>query len=419
MVACTGMIARGYISGVNFCVADALARFVAPVVVVAAAATMISPIDPPPLDAQRPGQSPAVRLATEANPLAGRPFYVDPISRAMAAAKSANPPSPELTIIANTPQAYWLDHAFPTATVAGTVSRYAGAAQAAGAMPILVLYAIPHRDCGSFAAGGFATAAGYRGWIDAVAAGLGALPAAIILEPDALAMADCLSPEQRQERFDVLSYAVDTLTQNPAAAVYVDGGHSRWVSAEDMAGRLNAVGVDRARGFSLNITNYYTTEEEIGYGETISALTGGAHYVIDTSRNGAGPLPDAPLSWCNPDGRALGVAPTTATYEVGLCNNASDSRLAVLGACGDSTTFIAADDDGCTGGAPYTSKVSWAATAGTTYYIAIGSYVEGGVVLSIDPDQIHTPGIYVQRIVQGQNYVKHIERRTTRPRESN
>lgn len=82
------------------------------------------------------------------------------------------------------------------------------------------------------------------------------------------------------------------------------------------------------------------------------------------------------------------VAPTTATYEVGLCNNASDSRLAVLGACGDATTFIAADDDGCTGGAPYTSKVSWAATAGTTYYIAIGSYVEGGIVLSIDPDQI-------------------------------
>ena len=43
MVACTGMIARGYISGVNFCVADALARFVAPVVFVAAAATLILP----------------------------------------------------------------------------------------------------------------------------------------------------------------------------------------------------------------------------------------------------------------------------------------------------------------------------------------------------------------------------------------
>ena len=254
-----------------------------------------------------------MRLSADANPLAGRPFYVDPISRAMTAAKNANPPSPELTTIANTPQAYWLDHAFPTSTVASTVSRYAGAAQAAGAMPILALYAIPYRDCGSFAAGGFATAAGYRGWIDAIAAGLGDLPAAIILEPDALAMADCLSPDQRQERFDLISYAVDTLTRNPAAVLYVDGGHSRWVSAEVMAERLNAVGVDQARGFSLNITNYYTTEEEIGYGETISALTNGSHYVIDTSRNGAGPIPDAPLSWCNPEGRAMGVAPTTAT----------------------------------------------------------------------------------------------------------
>lgn len=256
---------------------------------------------------------PAVRLVSEANPLAGMPFYVDPISRAMAAAKNASPPSPELTAIANTPQAYWLDHAFPTGTVGNTVSRYAGAAAAAGAMPVLTLYAIPHRDCGSFAAGGFASAAGYRGWIDAIAAGLGDLPAAVILEPDALAMADCLSADQRQERFDLLSYAVDTLTRNPAAAVYVDGGHSRWVAAEEMANRLNAVGVDQARGFSLNITNYYTTDEEIGYGETISALTNGSHYVIDTSRNGAGPVPDAPLSWCNPKGRALGVSPTTAT----------------------------------------------------------------------------------------------------------
>ena len=80
-----------------------------------------------------------------------------------------------------------------------------------------------------------------------------------------------------------------------------------------MADRLNQVGVSKARGFSLNITNYYTTEEQIGYGEMISGLTGGSHYVIDTSRNGAGPLPDAPLSWCNPRGRALGAQPPTDT----------------------------------------------------------------------------------------------------------
>jgi endoglucanase len=259
------------------------------------------------------GSSPTVRLASEGNPLAGQTFYVDPISVAMRAAKNASPPSPELNTIANTPQAYWIDEAFPAATVDNTVGRYAGAAQAAGALPIFAVYAIPHRDCGSFAAGGFGSAAGYRQWIDAIAAGVGGMPAVFILEPDALAMADCLSPDQQQERFDLISYAVDTLTANPAAVVYVDGGHSRWVSVDVLASRLNQVGVERARGFSLNTANFYTTEEQIGYGEAVSGLTNGAHYVIDTSRNGAGPIENDPLNWCNPGGRALGVAPTTNT----------------------------------------------------------------------------------------------------------
>lgn len=257
--------------------------------------------------------SPEVRLVDDSNPLAGRPFYVDPISAAMRAANNATPPSPELTQIANTPTSYWLDEAFPIGTVGGTVSRYTGAAQAVGAMPILTLYAIPHRDCGSFAAGGFGSGDAYRQWIDAVAAGVGGRPAAIILEPDALAMANCLSPDQREERYDLIGYAVNALTANPATALYVDAGHSRWLSADDMAARLNQVGVAKARGFSLNTANFYTTDEEIGYGETLSGMTGGAHYVVDTSRNGVGPAAGTPLDWCNPGGRAIGVAPTTAT----------------------------------------------------------------------------------------------------------
>ncbi|MCW2522044.1 MAG: cellobiohydrolase, partial [Frankiales bacterium] len=48
------------------------------------------------------------------------------------------------------------------------------------------------------------------------------------------------------------------------------------------------------------------------YGETLSGLLSGAHYVLDTSRNGNGAAPDGPLSSCNPSGRALGAAPTTA-----------------------------------------------------------------------------------------------------------
>ncbi len=35
---------------------------------------------------------------------------------------------------------------------------------------------------------------------------------------------------------------------------------------------------------------------------------------------------------------------------------------------------------------------------------------------TLDPDQIHTPGIFVNRILQGTDYAKRIEFRTTRPR---
>ena len=34
----------------------------------------------------------------------------------------------------------------------------------------------------------------------------------------------------------------------------------------------------------------------------------------------------------------------------------------------------------------------------------------------LDPDQIHTPGIYVQRIIKGAKYEKPIEQRTVRKR---
>lgn len=253
-----------------------------------------------------PVAGPAVRLASDANPLAGQSFYVNPNSKAMRAAQGD--PSPELTAIANTPTAYWMDNVSSPAVDA----KYIAAAQAAGTTPILALYGIPHRDCGSFAAGGFGSAGAYRAWIDGVAAAVGSGPAAIIVEPDALAMADCLSADQRQERFDLIRYAVDTLTRNPGSAVYVDAGHSRWVSADQMAARLNEVGVDKARGFSVNTANFFTTDEETGYAEAISGLTNGSNYVIDTSRNGAGPA-DGDMYWCNPTGRALGVAPTTAT----------------------------------------------------------------------------------------------------------
>ncbi|MFT7519767.1 MAG: 3-oxoacid CoA-transferase subunit A [Kiritimatiellia bacterium] len=51
------------------------------------------------------------------------------------------------------------------------------------------------------------------------------------------------------------------------------------------------------------------------------------------------------------------------------------------------------------------------ATAGRITIAEVDELVEVG---DLDPDQIHTPGIFVQRVIQGVNYEKRIEQRTTR-----
>jgi 3-oxoacid CoA-transferase subunit A len=55
------------------------------------------------------------------------------------------------------------------------------------------------------------------------------------------------------------------------------------------------------------------------------------------------------------------------------------------------------------------------AAAGRVTIAEVEELVDVG---QLDPDQIHTPGIYVQRIFQGTNYEKPIEQRTVRKRAS-
>ncbi|WP_374021148.1 CoA transferase subunit A [Bdellovibrio bacteriovorus] len=52
-----------------------------------------------------------------------------------------------------------------------------------------------------------------------------------------------------------------------------------------------------------------------------------------------------------------------------------------------------------------------AATAGKITVAEVEELVEVG---ELDPDQIHTPGVYVQRIFKGANYEKRIEQKTVR-----
>ena len=55
------------------------------------------------------------------------------------------------------------------------------------------------------------------------------------------------------------------------------------------------------------------------------------------------------------------------------------------------------------------------ATAGKTTVVEVEELVEPG---ALDPDHIHTPGIYVQRLIVGRDYQKTIEQRTVRAKET-
>ena len=85
-----------------------------------------------------------------------------------------------------------------------------------------------------------------------------------------------------------------------------------------MANYLNAAGVKGARGFALNVSNFYTLDQSRAYGDAINAKLSSEHdytksMVVDTSRNGNGARPG---DWCNPPGRKIGARSQALTENV-------------------------------------------------------------------------------------------------------
>jgi endoglucanase len=260
-----------------------------------------------------PPLSPAPPIPVGSNPIAGATFWVSPNSRAQDQANEWRESRPadaaQIDKIARNPHSGWFGDW--SANVESAVDSYVTTAAASGAVPVLVAYNIPQRDCGGLSGGGGASAAAYRGWISAFARGLRGRSAVVILEPDAVANWSCLSSGDQATRISLMQHAVAALKAQGKTVVYIDGGNPRWLSANEQATRLKAVNIAGADGFALNVSNFYASDENISYGSKVSALVGGKHFVIDTSRNGLGPSPDR--QWCNPDGRALGTPATTET----------------------------------------------------------------------------------------------------------
>ncbi|MDI6912529.1 glycoside hydrolase family 6 protein [Nocardioides sp.] len=264
-------------------------------------------------DEGEPDDAPSSADPAATNPYAGRSGFADPDSRtAQAAAHAGGDADAErvLSRLADTPQGIWLTpEEYPPGSVAPLVARVVGAADAAGQVPTFVVYGIPDRDCtGGFSGGGL-TVDQYEPWVqeiaDAVAAADASIPVVAVVEPDALASA--IACDRRSERVRLIADAVTRLA-DAGVATYVDGGHSNWIEPDRLAPLLQQAGIDRARGFATNVSNYQTDADERAYGEQLSALLDGAHFIIDTGRNGNGSTED----WCNPTGRAYGTDPAPA-----------------------------------------------------------------------------------------------------------
>ncbi|MFF7726893.1 glycoside hydrolase family 6 protein [Streptomyces sp. NPDC008001] len=224
------------------------------------------------------------------------PFWVEPRGPAARQAevwreRGREEDAAVLQRIAREPVAVWLTGDDPKAQ-AESVTRQA---ERAGVIPVLVAYNIPQRDCGQYSSGGAPDAARYRTWTSRAAAGIGARRAWIVLEPDALAQwaSGCVPAAAAKQRLALIAEAVRTFKSRPGVSVYIDAGNPGWIKDQNlMVTALTEAGIAEADGFALNVSNFHTTPVTRAYGDHLSALLGGAHYVIDTSRNGNGPLPE-------------------------------------------------------------------------------------------------------------------------------
>ncbi len=244
-----------------------------------------------------------------------KPLFIDPHSEAqkqVAAWRRSRPNDAALIgKIAGQSQAIWLVNDLTLnefLTLRPTI-------EAAGAMPVVVAYNIPDRDLGEYSAGGASNAEGYKEWMTRFVDALRDLECIVVLEPDALADLDRLNRARADVRLELINYAVMALTMHDNVRLYIDAGHPRWHPPQEMARRLSAASVSRARGFAINVSNFIAIDECITYGYNISRMIDAKPFIIDTSRNGQGPKlkSDGSVDWCNPSGRALGSVPTLQT----------------------------------------------------------------------------------------------------------
>jgi endoglucanase len=183
-----------------------------------------------------------------------------------------------------------------------------------GSIPIINTY-FAHPDLGNCASHDEMVAATptFRRQVDEVIAGTGRRPAVFLLEMDAFGSSSCMARRGTLGDWEnLIRYEVDRFSTLPHVVVYIEAGYSDSNSARYTARALNHVDISRIRGFYTNDTHLNWTIDEVRWGERVSRLTHGAHFIVNTAQNGNGPKHNPHPVYqgnedlCNPPGRGLG-----------------------------------------------------------------------------------------------------------------
>jgi endoglucanase len=258
------------------------------------------------------------------NPLGGAKFFADyfkslPGRTALAWASAYPQLANKVAVIAREPNTErfgaWngLD---PASSVSSYLNR--AATDEPGTVPMISTYRLVDGHCGHYSDPPLEQIL-YHDWITGLAEGIGEHPAVLFLEMDSLITTGCLSSQGVTVRMHELRDAINVLSNDPHLVIYLDAGAADALPARVAARLLRRAGVAKIQGFFLNSTHFDWTLHEIHYGEEISRLTGGKHFVINTAENGQGPLrprnrvKNGNEVLCDPAGRGLGPLPTAET----------------------------------------------------------------------------------------------------------
>jgi endoglucanase len=293
-----------------------------------------------------PGVDPRAVDPAAPNPLRGLRWYVDPLEPAYRSYRTfwnrhRGNKAALMWRIASEPRFRWFGRwDRPVLSRVRNYLRCAGAVQP-GAVPLMVVMRHQGRGCGDgYDGGGPAEDRRTRAWYRNLARAVGGTRVVIGFEPDSLGTIDCLTRSRRLARLRLLRYGVNVLSRLPRATIYLEAGASDWEPARRTARQLRFIGIRKVRGFMLNVTHHDWTRANVLHGLDISRRVGGKHFIVNTSFNGRGPIHiriggRVRNIWCNPPGRGLGIAPTTATgnalvdaymwvnrpgYSAGSCN---------------------------------------------------------------------------------------------------